>query len=123
MDALCSTPLCLGHALPLAVHLTGDPARSEAIRWLAVLLGLTVVGFIAIMVLRRWYRTTTKSDFNVGYTLHDLRRMRDEGQLSGEEFDRARDAMVTRLRRPRVVADDSESGATDIQSDWMDEAR
>jgi hypothetical protein len=116
IDALCSIPAML------ATHATASPARNEALVWLALLLGLTIVGFIAIMLLRRWYRGTTSPDGAAGFTLHDLRQMRAAGQLSDEEFEKARDAMITRLRSRSADADDTTSETVNTDVGHADDA-
>lgn len=77
---------------------------SDLLPVIAGLLGLAVVGGIIIYIVRRLLRGSEDHSEAGGFTLHDLRRMREAGELSEEEFDRARLAMIDRVRN-RAPAD------------------
>jgi hypothetical protein len=70
---------------------------SKVFPWLAVLIGAAIAGAIIIALVRRALRDEEDGDEG-GFTLHDLRRMHGEGKLSDEEFARARDAMIAKVR-------------------------
>jgi len=74
---------------------------------------VAVVGAIVIAVARRMlHRGASSAD--AGFTLHDLRRMRDAGELSDEEFERARAALIGRVRgiaQPSEQASENPRGA------------
>lgn len=70
---------------------------SKVFPWLAVLIGAAIAGAIIIALVRRALRDEDDADGG-GFTLHDLRRMHGEGKLSDEEFARARDAMIAKVR-------------------------
>ncbi|MFO0874776.1 MAG: hypothetical protein U0575_12500 [Phycisphaerales bacterium] len=65
--------------------------------WLAMLVALVIVGWIALVWIRRRLRTDEPQD--VAFTLDSLRKLRREGRLSDAEFEKARDAMVAAARR------------------------
>jgi len=67
--------------------------------WLVALLGVVVIGATGIWVVRRFARQES-DDGAGGFTLQDLRNMKASGQLSDEEFNRARDLMIGRLSEP-----------------------
>lgn len=64
---------------------------------LLALVGVVVVGWLAIVWIRRWMRSET--DGSKPFSLEDLRRLHREGQLSDEEFQKARDAMISAVQR------------------------
>jgi len=57
-----------------------------------------IVGGVVLLRLRRGIREDS-SDPTVGFTLHELRGMHARGELTDEEFARARDALVDGVRR------------------------
>ncbi len=72
---------------------------AHVLPWLVALLGVVVIGGAGIWVVRRLVRQESDGGAG-GFTLQDLRDMKASGQLSDEEFDRARDAMIGRLSEP-----------------------
>jgi hypothetical protein len=70
---------------------------SKVFPWLAVLIGAAIAGAIIIALVRRALRHPGDGDAG-GFTLHDLRRMHGAGTLTDEEFARARDAMIAKVR-------------------------
>jgi len=63
---------------------------------LLVLLVIVVAGWFAIVRIRSWMRDNGESD--APFTLDDLRRLRREGQITEEEFETARKAMIGEVR-------------------------
>jgi hypothetical protein len=63
---------------------------------LLVLLVIVVVGWFAIARIRSWMRENAESE--APFTLDDLRRLRREGQLTEEEYETARQAMIGEVR-------------------------
>jgi uncharacterized membrane protein len=76
-----------------------------------ILTVVIVVGAIVITVVRRSLRDDP-STIAEGFTLHGLREMHARGDLSDDEFERARDAMIGRIR----AAADREAAAGDTDS-------
>ncbi|HWB19545.1 MAG TPA: SHOCT domain-containing protein [Phycisphaerales bacterium] len=66
--------------------------------YLLVMAIFVIVGGVAIMLIRRMI-TQKSSAQNVGFTLEDLRTMRASGELSEEEFQKAREQMIGRMRK------------------------
>ena len=70
------------------------------ILWSIVLFLLLIVGFWAVTRLkRRMADTGTQPGAEAGFTLSDLRRLHREGQMSDEEFERAKAKIVEAARR------------------------
>lgn len=66
--------------------------------WLGILALLAVAGGVAIFLLRRAVRREPVAPG--GFTLADLKAMRDSGALSDQEFERARAAVIGRATAP-----------------------
>lgn len=58
---------------------------------------IVVVGWFAVARIRRWMREDSTAE--AAFTLEDLRRLRREGQLTEEEFETARAAMIGAVRK------------------------
>lgn len=58
---------------------------------------LLVIGYIGVSMLRRWMRRGPNDRAVMPFTLEDLRTMHREGQLSDEEFNRAREQMLAKF--------------------------
>lgn len=93
--ALCHLPT----PAPLLGQAGGTPAMAKVLIWCAVLLAAAIVLGVAALWLRRRLLSEEDADpVSMGFTLTDLRRMHEEGQLSDEEFDFARRKMVAKTR-------------------------
>jgi uncharacterized membrane protein len=57
---------------------------------------LVVIGWFAVVRVRRWMRDA--SEDAAAFTLEDLRRLRREGKITEDEFNRAREAMIGSVR-------------------------
>jgi len=66
--------------------------------WLAGLLVLVLTGGVVIFVLRRTLRDPGSSGPAEGFTLESLRSMHARGDLTDEEFESAKAAMIGRLK-------------------------
>lgn len=83
------------------------PANHDTTRvvvWVGVLIAIMIVGGVGILMLRR--RLLSKESESAASTglLDTLRAMRDRGEISPEEFDKARQAMVAKLAGRGSVA-------------------
>ena len=74
-----------------------DQILPELLPWLALLLGLVVVGAIVLAVLRR-HTSSTESDELDGFTLHGLRELHARGELTEKEFERAKASVIERAK-------------------------
>ena len=76
-----------------------SPDQERALLWLTVLLSIVVVGGLAIMLLRklisdRWKNSTV----DAGFSLSDLREMRDRGEITPEEYDATRARVLAKVK-------------------------
>jgi len=86
----------------------------EVLPWLILLIGVVLAGAIAIYYIRRSLKDT--KSHGGGFTLQDLRDMHAAGELSDDEFERAKAQMIGRLRTPANSPDDSASTGNHRQS-------
>ena len=77
---------------------------SDIIPWLLLLMGIVIVGGVAISFIRRWMKGDGESS-QIGFTLSDLRAMHAEGRLSREELEKAEKHLVRRVRASMTPED------------------
>lgn len=83
--------------LTIALAQRGDPdAVWSVVLWAVVLIAAVLVMGVVLMKLRRKLREEDE-EIGDGLLLDDLRRLRDSGQLSSEEYQRAVAAMAGRM--------------------------
>lgn len=72
---------------------------------IAVLIGVVIVGTVVLLLVRRWAYSDAKTSES-GLTLDSLRKLYEAGDLSLEEYEAARDAIVGRIspgRHPKTA--------------------
>ncbi len=86
---------------------------SDLLPWLLLLIVFVVIGGIALYLIRRTINPTADNP-NEPFTLEGLRRMRSQGQITDEEFAKARTAMISRMKAdaPTLSADNGTSTPT-----------
>jgi hypothetical protein len=88
-----------------------EPERLSwsAFYWSMVIMAMLGVGLVIVVVVRRRAQAY-QNDAGPGlpFTLHDLRQLHDDGQLTDEEFERARSRIVSmskaQLNKPTPAA-------------------
>ncbi|MBL0926132.1 MAG: SHOCT domain-containing protein [Phycisphaerales bacterium] len=70
------------------------PDVGPVLLWLAVLLGLVLAAGLAVLYLRTRLLGKDAGPGAGGLTLGELRKLRDAGRITEEEFGRARDAVI-----------------------------
>ncbi|MEX1016856.1 MAG: SHOCT domain-containing protein [Phycisphaeraceae bacterium] len=87
--------------IPIGLYLAQTPPGWDAARVLWSVAGLTVavvvLGVVAMLV-RRWMLKDDQPGTRPGFTLADMRRMHAAGDLSDEEYERARAALLGEAR-------------------------
>jgi hypothetical protein len=86
--------LCLAQARPLT-----PSGAASIIFWSAVLIALVVVAFLAYVQFKRWMSDSAPTSSSPGFTLSDLRQMHREGKMTDEEYQQARDKMVSSAKK------------------------
>lgn len=69
----------------------------SVIFWALVIVVAIVVGFVAVTWVRRWAATPDQLP-TAGFTLGDLRDLHKSGQMSDEEFEKAKAKIVDAAR-------------------------
>jgi len=64
----------------------------------AVIIVVTIVGGVIMMISRRKIDSASATGPG-GFTLADLKELRERGELSEEEFERARQEVIARARK------------------------
>ncbi len=82
----------------------------EVLPWLGALVGVVVLGAVAIWLIRRTFGRDDRGGPG-GFTLQELRTMHAAGGLSDEEFRQAKESVIGRIRESQPAADDDEGGA------------
>ena len=83
-----------------AAELEKERAFRNGMIWLGILFVFVLVGGIILLYVRARYRKQMEpptEDF--GFTLADLKKLRDRGELSDAEYEVARNRMVLKLKK------------------------
>jgi uncharacterized membrane protein len=65
----------------------------EIVLWIAVLIVLLVALWVVWMVFRKWYFAAAERS-TLPWSLQDLRRLQESGQINAEEFERLRQQVI-----------------------------
>jgi hypothetical protein len=67
-------------------------STTTIIIWSLVLIAVIVGAFVAVMLVKKWVNQPVESGLGAqaGFTLSDLRRLHKSGEISNEEFEKAR---------------------------------
>ena len=82
--------------------------------WSLLLIGLIVAGWLTVWQVRRRLQQDDVSG-NSGFTLSDLRQLHKSGQMTDEEFERAKARVVDAARRAALR--DAGAGGKDAGGD------
>src|SRR5687768_10866064 len=82
-------------ALATAAHRSSELFR-DVLPWVLVLIGVIIAGGIIIVALRRRISQDSSASAH-GFTLQDLRDLHAKGELTDEEFERAKIQMIGHL--------------------------
>jgi hypothetical protein len=83
------------------LSLAVDPSRlfQDLLPWLLGLIGIVVVGAAVMYAIRRMFRGDASGSSD-DFSLQDLRDLHARGELSDEEFARAKTAIIGRAQQP-----------------------
>lgn len=84
----------------LTLDLLAQSSSSSAVTWSLILVVVLVVGFAAVLQIKKWLMAGDEPQAT-GFTLSDLRRMRKEGSMTEEEFEKAKALIVGVAKSPR----------------------
>jgi hypothetical protein len=66
--------------------------------WGAILIVVVVIGSVFIMILRRRMNAAHSSAQDAGFSLSDLRAMRDRGEITPEEYEQTRARVIAKVK-------------------------
>ncbi len=78
-----------------------DPGKveSEVFTWGVILILLIVVGGAVIMMIRRRLRdAAANAGADAGFSLSDLRAMRDRGEITSDEYEQTRARVIAKVK-------------------------
>ena len=81
--------------LPMPLGSTVQPGEVffAIMPWMLTLVGIVIAGWLLLVMIRRSARDTD-SALDDGFTLGQLRKMRERGELNDEEFEQARSVIL-----------------------------
>lgn len=74
-------------------------ARTDVILWGGIIAVLAVIGGSAIMIFRRSVLAKDSDAGSGGFTLEDLRKLRDRGELTAQEYEVARNQITQAVKK------------------------
>jgi hypothetical protein len=81
-----------GPSIPLALAAVSSEDAAEILIWSAVLIGLVILLAIVMVVAKR--RSASQPAQSAPFTLGELRKLREQGQLTDEEYQRTRNSLI-----------------------------
>lgn len=93
------SPLMLAHALgSIFAMAQATPPTQRILFWSAVMVGFLLVAFVVITLVRRRHRASAMADEAPPFSISSLRQMHEEGTLSDEEYERARQVIIAKAK-------------------------
>jgi hypothetical protein len=85
--------------LPLAVKPLDSNGTQSVVLWSMVLIGLLLFAFGGYSLFKKWMNQSDETTRGPGFTLSDLRLLRDQGKMTSEEYELARAKMVAAAKK------------------------
>src|ERR1051325_6705451 len=76
-----------------------DMVQSQTLLWCGVIMGAAILGFGSIMIFKKFWRQKENPGMDVGFSLSDLRAMRDRGEITPEEYEQTRANVIARVKK------------------------
>ena len=80
-------------------------ALTEVIPATLLLIGITVVGFVILIKIKK--SLSSSLEHTTTFSLRDIERLRDEGQMSEDEYEKARQLIIDAAKK--MTSDISEN--------------
>jgi uncharacterized membrane protein len=98
VDLFCFMSRVLGMGWMIANSL--DDMQATTFFWSGVIMAVAVVGFVAIMIFKRlWRHGDAPAAQEAGFSLADLRAMRDRGEITPEEYEQTRAKVIAQVKK------------------------
>jgi hypothetical protein len=76
-----------------------EAERNSLYLWLGILTGVVLLGFGAILLMRRYLWSGKESPTeDAGFSLSELRAMRDRGEITPEEYEQTRALVIAKVK-------------------------
>ena len=83
----------------LAQLLTNQESEKKILIWGAVLIGVVLIACVIAMFIRRWLKEPLAgANQDPGFSLSDLRDMRDRGEITPEEYEQTRARVIAKVK-------------------------
>jgi hypothetical protein len=96
--------------MPAPVSITPLAQTVSILGWSAVLILFIVGAFMVVMWLRRWIKEDDVPTAKIGFSLTDLRELHRRGEMSDDEFERARAKMTAAAKAANANMPDPAGG-------------
>jgi uncharacterized membrane protein len=73
--------------------------QAQTFYWSGVIMAVAVVGFVTIMIFKRFWKRREGDTHEAGFSLADLRAMRDRGEITPEEFEQTRANVIAKVKK------------------------
>ena len=82
----------------LADGINPEQMQHETIFWGGIIMVVAVVGFTAIMLFKRYLKSHAQEDSVPGFSLSELRAMRDRGEITPDEYEQTRARVIEKVK-------------------------
>src|SRR5581483_9516042 len=84
---------------PQTIAILAESQYGMLLLWCILALALIAAAFVGVSWLRKWLKSDeTGAASPLGFTLSDLRALHKSGQMTTEEFERAKEKMVAAIK-------------------------
>src|SRR5690348_15499986 len=89
--------------------ITREEAQRDVMYWGGLLILVILVGAAGILLVRRWMRGgDSGGQPDAGFSLSDLRAMRDRGEITSEEYEQTRARVIAKVKGRQNSTDEPE---------------
>jgi uncharacterized membrane protein len=80
-------------------QLLNEGMEGDVLEWGAILIVIVIVGFIAIVLMRKYlWKSDAAGEYDTGFSLSDLREMRDRGEITSQEYEQTRARIIAKVK-------------------------
>ncbi len=93
--------------------------QTKTFFWGGIIMAVAVVGFVGIMIFKRIWKRREAESQEAGFSLADLRAMRDRGEITPQEYEQTRANVIAKVKKkaqepPRREVKPGEQGPPDL---------
>jgi hypothetical protein len=96
-----------------------DPSQlqTQTLHWSAIILAVAVVGFGGIWIFKHFWKKSEGQAQEGGFSLSDLRAMRDRGEITPEEYEQTRANVIAKVKKKAEEKPKPKRGEEDQPTD------